>query len=263
MRSIRIATSIAALAALVTGCTDGDDLTTFRVEIENLSEAGLLDTTRADGAMPLSQGVYAVYADDNPLFTVNGEASSPLQLLAEDGIAAPDQTDAQIGQTLLEVAEQNLDVLSSGVITALDDGTPGIAPGSTATITFQAEEGEELQIAMMLVQTNDWFLAFEDGGLPLFDTFGQPVEGDVTGELRIYDAGTEVDEQPGLGEDQPLNSGGELNVGDDESEPIAEASVRHGESDLFVPAVDQLVRVRVFAVEDVDDVDDGLEDLLD
>lgn len=259
MGTLRIATSLAVLAAVATGCTSEDDLTTFRVELENVSTEGLLDTTRADGAMPLSPGVFAVYTIDNPLFTPGVAASPALELLAEDGIAAPEHTDLEVGETLIDVAETAPDVVASGLIIGIMDDEPGLAPGATTTFDFVAEEGEELQMVMMLSQTNDWFLAFEPGGLPLFDTFGEPIEGVITAELALYDAGTEVDEQPGLGDDQPLATPGQIDVGDEEALPVATVADRHADGDLFVPDVSDLVRIRIEAVN-LDDDDDLLDD---
>jgi RNA polymerase sigma factor (sigma-70 family) len=63
------------------------------------------------------------------------------------------------------------------------------------------------------VQSNDWFVAPQGGGLPLFDEDGMPMTGDVSDMLGLYDAGTEVDETPGEGDSQPPRQSGP-NTGD-------------------------------------------------
>ena len=65
----------------------------------------------------------------------------------------------------------------------------------------------------MLVQSNDWFFAFAPEGLELFDEGGAPVTGDVTDQVAVWDAGTEVDQEPGVGEDQAPRQAGP-NTGD-------------------------------------------------
>lgn len=237
------------MALVLTGVTAGcgeDDFTTFRVEIENVS-IGALDTPRADGTVPLSPGVFAVFQAEDPIFLEGERATPGLELLAEEGIAARDLAPVPFPLSLLDEVESTDNVLASGVF-----GEPlGIQAGQTVAFAFQAERGEELQIATMLVQTNDWFLAFDGGGLLLFDGVGNPVQGNVTDQLVIYDAGTEVDEPPGLGENQPLVTAG-LNVGAPEDEPIQPAAERHGAT-LDVPDVDDLVRVRITPILRGDD----------
>jgi hypothetical protein len=74
------------------------------------------------------------------------------------------------------------------------------APGLEFTVT--ANPGDRLSFATMFVQSNDKFYAPAGGGLALFDAAGNPVSGDLTDSVRLFDAGTEVDQQPGAGPDQ-------------------------------------------------------------
>jgi hypothetical protein len=53
----------------------------------------------------------------------------------------------------------------------------------------------------MFGQSNDWFYAPEPGGIPLFN-HGQPLSGDITSKFLLWDAGTEVNEEPGVGPNQ-------------------------------------------------------------
>ncbi|RUA12496.1 MAG: hypothetical protein DSY82_01090, partial [Flavobacteriia bacterium] len=70
--------------------------------------------------------------------------------------------------------------------------------------------------ASMFVKSNDLFYGFSDKGLELFDASGNPVTGKVSMEVKLWDAGTEVNQAPGMGSDQPLNQSGP-NTGADEN----------------------------------------------
>ena len=86
---------------------------------------------------------------------------------------------------------------------------PGPAlPGDTYETTFTAKPGENLSFASMFVQSNDLFFSPDEYGIPLFDQAGQPLEGDVTDYVSLWDAGTELNEPVGTGENQaPRQSG--------------------------------------------------------
>ncbi|HTL31964.1 MAG TPA: spondin domain-containing protein, partial [Kofleriaceae bacterium] len=73
-----------------------------------------------------------------------------------------------------------------------------LAPGQFYEIRFTAGTGQNLSLATMLFESNDWFFATDPAGIPLY-TNGQPLSGDITSLLHLYDAGTEADEEPGVG----------------------------------------------------------------
>jgi hypothetical protein len=52
----------------------------------------------------------------------------------------------------------------------------------------------------MFGQSNDWFYS-NDRPIALFAS-GKPVSGDMSAQVSLWDAGTEVDEEPGLGPNQ-------------------------------------------------------------
>ena len=54
----------------------------------------------------------------------------------------------------------------------------------------------------MFGQSNDWFYAPSPNGIALFDNKGNPVNGEVTDQLNLWDAGTEKDEEIGVGPNQ-------------------------------------------------------------
>ena len=94
-------------------------------------------------------------------------------------------------------------------------------PGEAYTATFSAVPGERLSFATMLVQSNDRFFAFDPEGLALFDESGAPVTGDVTDAVATRDAGTEVDQEPGIGPDQAPRQAGPNTVDIDPAPPSA------------------------------------------
>jgi len=101
-------------------------------------------------------------------------------------------------------------------VSNMPDGsvTPGpLFPGDSYSFTINAKPGDYLSFASMLGKSNDLFFAPYDTGIRLF--YGRtPISGDVTDQIMLWDAGTEVNEYPGAG----MNQGpGE---GTDESENV-------------------------------------------
>ena len=81
-------------------------------------------------------------------------------------------------------------------------------PGDEVSFTFNAAPGHYLSFATMFVQTNDGFLAPSENGFALYDMDGNAITGDVTDSIDLWDAGTEVNEEPGVGANQaPRQSG--------------------------------------------------------
>jgi len=94
--------------------------------------------------------------------------------------------------------------------------TDGIPPGEDFTFSFQAGKGHRLSFTTMFVQSNDLFYAPSQNGITLYDDMGNPVTGDVTDKINLWDAGTEVNQEPGVGPDQAPRQTGE-NTGTDEN----------------------------------------------
>jgi hypothetical protein len=53
----------------------------------------------------------------------------------------------------------------------------------------------------MFGQSNDLFYAPNETGIVLFNN-GKPISGDITAKIILWDAGTEVHEEPGVGPNQ-------------------------------------------------------------
>lgn len=124
--------------------------------------------------------------------------------------------------------------------------SPGpIRPGDKYEITFTAGVGHRLSFAAMFGASNDWFFAPAPEGIALYAN-GEPVSGDVTSQIHLYNAGTEVDEEPGVGPDT-----GPKQATPDQGAPDTDKTVREivrptplADGTTFnTPAVDQMIRV--------------------
>lgn len=226
---------LAAAALLMLACDDNNDVTspngprTFTVRIENVSEPGTLNVTRLGGIVPLSPGVYFVTADANPLFTVGQPADEGTERLAEDGNNVPESQLFASGS-------------NSGVFSAPGgaDNSPMIGPGESATFTITASPGDRLHIETMFAQSNDWFYTFGAEGLALFDG-DDPISGDMTSAIVLYDAGTEEDTPPGTGPDQaPAQAAPNTGPVDDDN-LIRLAST----SGFTIPSVSSVIKVTI------------------
>jgi hypothetical protein len=144
---------------------------------------------------PLAPVAWAVHTMPNALFTSGAPASAGLEALAEDGGPA--------------ALVDSLSVENKGAA-AVGRGASGPGPIFSPHGNYQFEitamPGDHLSLATMFVQSNDWFFALRDQ--PLFDAAGNPISGDVTHQVRLYDAGTEVDETPGFGPNQAPRQAG-------------------------------------------------------
>jgi hypothetical protein len=84
-------------------------------------------------------------------------------------------------------------------------------------------KGEALFLATMFGQSNDLFFAPGEDGIALWSGM-DPRNGDVTGDISLWDAGTEANEAPGAGPHQaPRQSApGMGDPGEGEVSPIGE-----------------------------------------
>ncbi len=74
-------------------------------------------------------------------------------------------------------------------------------PGEMFQFTITAPEGSLFSFATMFAQSNDLFYAPSGAGINLYPG-GTPLDGDVTSQIMFWDAGTEVNQEPGVGADQ-------------------------------------------------------------
>ena len=183
--------------------------TTFTVRIENVAPTDFYGSeTSTGGAIWITPGAYAVHTDENPVFTAGESASIGLEALAEAG--PPTGFEGETG--LVSELEAADTVAHAGAYTPENTvadpndpmgevpGAPPIAPEGAFEFEVEAEPGQHLSFASMFVPSNDLFFSPETA-IPLFED-GTPVEGDVTENVELWDAGTEPNQEPGVGTDQ-------------------------------------------------------------
>ena len=184
MPTHRIRTALAAIGLLLVAETiaDGANATEdqhFSVVIQNVSNSMTLRISDSETrAVPVAPGAYAIVSKDTAIFRMGSSAgASGLEALAEDGSADP----------LIAFLKSQPDVKQAGLF----------VPGQAFTVA--AEPGDRLVFAAMFVESNDLFFGSDPGGIALFDPSGVALNGDVTNRIGLWDAGTEINEQPGIG----------------------------------------------------------------
>ena len=83
-------------------------------------------------------------------------------------------------------------------------GSPAlILPGQSTTISFSAAKGEALSFATMYGWSNDLFFAPANPGIQVYDNSGNPIEGDVSDQIKLWDNGTRINQAPGANVNHP------------------------------------------------------------
>ena len=83
-------------------------------------------------------------------------------------------------------------------------GSPAlILPGQSTTISFSAAKGEALSFATMYGWSNDLFFAPANPGIQVYDNNGNPIEGDVSDQVKLWDNGTRINQAPGANVNHP------------------------------------------------------------
>ncbi|TWI88755.1 spondin domain-containing protein [Chitinophaga japonensis] len=112
-------------------------------------------------------------------------------------------------------------------------GTPPvILPGQSVSFSFPAGKGQAISFATMYGWSNDMFFAPANPGIALYDDMGQPVEGDVSAQVKLWDNGSKINQAPGM--DNPHNSA-------DENGVVTAVDGMDAQGHSFLPA-DQLVK---------------------
>jgi hypothetical protein len=167
----------------------------FRVTVKNVSTSSTAKTsTGAPLPVIFGPGVYAVHPAGEDWFEAGAHATTDLEHLAEDG----NPTDAEAAlaaRSGFTVGHFGTDVLGVSYDSA------AIQPGDSADFVFRATPAERLDFGMMWSQSNDVFVATMPGGIALFDG-ATPMLGRITTGIALWDAGTEVNQEPGLGDAQ-------------------------------------------------------------
>lgn len=184
--------------------------------------------------VPLSPGAYAVHSSEVMFYETEAAASAGIERIAEDGMPSE----------IVSMLSGASGIKSVGAFTTPEGVSSAgpLTPGNSYSFSVEAVPGDRLSFATMYIQSNDLFYAFQPSGIALFDENGQSVSGTVTDQVMLYDAGTEADQEPGVGLDQaPRQSGTDTG-------PSGEGSIlqMNGENDGFsYPAPSDIIRVTI------------------
>jgi hypothetical protein len=235
IRAVAVTAALAS-AATVTGAAQAGE-TEFTVRVDNITKGETLKLSTGGKAPFVLAPVLSVIhtGNTNPLFAGGQPVrQNGLEQLAEEG------NPELLVKSLSGVA---------GVI-AVDaharpegDLTGGpLTPGKSYEFTVKAAPGQFLSLAAMFGQSNDWFYS-NDRPIALFNG-RKPVSGDMTPQLSLWDAGTEVDEEPGLGANQAPRQKA-ANSGTPERQSVA-----HVAGKWAPPAVGSLIRITITAANE-------------
>lgn len=169
--------------------------TKFTVRIENITKPDAF--TASNGvkwSLAFSPGTAVVHTGKGPIFTAGKtDRGQGLEAQSEDGNPAMLAKSLEGAKGMKSIAVFNTPVGASA---------PGpITPGAAYEFTIAAMPGDRLSITTMMGQSNDWFYAPNESGIELFKN-GKAVSGDITSQIILWDAGTEVNQEPGIGPDQ-------------------------------------------------------------
>ncbi|HEX8288858.1 MAG TPA: spondin domain-containing protein [Pyrinomonadaceae bacterium] len=165
----------------------------FKVRIENISNPEGL-TTKDGSKYPfaVSPGLFVVTTKKMDFFRAGKKANAGLEAQAEDG-----NPEVLSKELLTKIGSTNMSIFNMPV--GADKPAP-ILPGGAFEFEFTATEGQKLNLIAMYGQSNDLFYAPEKA-VELFVN-GEAISGDITDKLMLWDAGTEVNQAPGIGADQ-------------------------------------------------------------
>ena len=184
-----------ALGLVGTASGNGEKPTKFTVRIENITKADAF--TASNGmkwSLAFSPGLAVVHTINAPIFTSGKkDRGQGLEAQSEDG-------DPSLLAKSLEGVKGIKSVTAFN--TPLGAGAPGpITPGGAYELTVSAMPGDRLSMTLMMGQSNDWFYAPGEAGIEFFED-GKAVSGDITSQIIMWNAGTEIDQEPGIGSEQ-------------------------------------------------------------
>lgn len=208
--------------------------TKFTIRVENISSPeGMTASNGQKFPFALSPGMFVLSEKNAPLFT-EGKAArkNGLEMQAEDG-----DPSGLVSSLVAMHHSSNLHGVFNTPVGAMAAGP--IRPGDSYEFTVTATTGMKLFMTQMFGQSNDWFYAPGPNGIALFDAKGMPVSGDITNQLYLWDAGTEKDEEIGIGPNQGPRQKGP-NTGDDEH-----GVVRRVKDERWVGKNSQFFRITV------------------
>lgn len=177
------------------GETDrGEGLATI-AEDGDVSGLSAILADRTGLTVPQSPGVWVLHTGTDPIFTAGQpDRGEGLEHIAEDGGPLTLADALSGGSGIVDAGAFSIPVGASG---------PGpIGPGGAYEFTVSASPGDRLSFVNMFVPSNDFFFGPGGAGIALWSSSGAPISGNVTSMISLWDAGTEINQEPGTGLDQ-------------------------------------------------------------
>ena len=174
---------------------NGDMPTKFSIRIENITKPDAFTaSTGVKWSLAFSPGTAVIHTENAPVFTAGKkDRGKGLEAQAEDGDPSKLAQSLKSAKGIKSVTVYNTPAGAKG---------PGpITPGAAYETTISAVAGDKLTITLMMGQSNDWFYAPAESGIDLFKD-GKAISGDISSQIMLWNAGTEVDQEPGIGPDQ-------------------------------------------------------------
>jgi hypothetical protein len=211
--------------------------------LATLAEAGLADpliqALRNDRgvATSLGRGVFLVHREPGPLYYIdNSDYGMGLEALAEDG-------DEQGLLSNLRSGDRDGSVVGAFDTPMGATGASAAAPGQAFEFRFKAAPGDKLALATAFTASNDWFFGSSMEGIPLF--LGDlPRWEDITPDVKLYDLGTETDEELDVG-----LATGTQQTAPNTGKPDRITTAREVGLDKYTTPVNQHLRVTLTPVE--------------
>lgn len=118
-------------------------------------------------------------------------------------------------------------LVESGTFESSDAHAPLTFPGESTSFTFSAAKGQSITFAAMYGWSNDLFFAPVNPGIALYDAQGNPIEGDVSEQVKLWDNGTRINQVPGANVVHP---------GDSDQQNIKEVETADDQGNTYLPA---------------------------
>jgi hypothetical protein len=203
MKRLTLAIGLSLLTAFyvtqftVAVATRKSEPTKFKVRVENISNPeGMTASNGEKFPFALSPGMFVLSEKSAALFTEGKPVrKNGLEMQAEDG-----DPSGLVASLVAMHHSSNLHGVFNTPIGAMAAGP--IRPGDSYEFTVTAMPGMKFFMTQMFGQSNDWFYAPGPNGIALFDGKGNPVNADITEQFYLWDAGTEKDEEIGIGPNQ-------------------------------------------------------------
>jgi hypothetical protein len=185
-----------ATSAFVTACGD-DEMDSMNGTGGSNGEAGAPSTGGSGGSPPSIGGMTSNAGADTGDKAAAGEGGG-------DSGGSGGESGSSAARTFTVTIENVAAVkpfTSSGVFNTPegDDKAGPLTPGKTYEFRVDAGRRQKLSFVTMLAATNDLFFAPKGDGIAFYDEDGEPISGDVTDQIYLWDAGTELNEEPRVG----------------------------------------------------------------